>query len=126
MLTVTICGTVHDVGLDLRFEEQLRSQDIVMKRMCIPSIRNSINYCKCCCSGKWHCAHKKSVGFGVSATCMHSSPFAIKSVIASLPRTLTKTCALSITTSFSSLPSGPRDILMGVTHCLNSICFQLI
>ena len=37
---------VQDVGLELRFEEQLGSQDIVMKRKCIPSVRNSINNCK--------------------------------------------------------------------------------
>lgn len=37
---------VQDVEIMLNLEEQLGSQDIVMKRNCIPSTRNSINHCK--------------------------------------------------------------------------------
>lgn len=46
MLIMSLGDAVPDVGLELKFEEQLGSQDIVMKRKCIPHTRNSINNCK--------------------------------------------------------------------------------
>lgn len=39
---------VQNGGLGLTFEEQLGSQNTVMKRKCIPSVRNSTNNCKRC------------------------------------------------------------------------------
>lgn len=53
---------VQDVGLELRFEEKPRSQDIVMKGTCTASIRNSINSCKCCYPGKWQYVSQKEFG----------------------------------------------------------------
>ena len=57
------------MGLELRFEEQLGSQDIVMKRKCNSSVRNTLNNGKQMLSlGNSNVGPRKSVGFGVRLT----------------------------------------------------------
>lgn len=53
---------VQNGGLGLTFEEQLGSQNTVMKRKCIPSLRNSTNNCKRCYPGKWEYGSWKECG----------------------------------------------------------------
>lgn len=93
---------VQDVGLELRFEEQLGSQDMVMKRKCMPSVRNRINNCKQKLSlGNGNVGHRQSIGFGIRLTCIQVLADFL-SVTASSPMTSAKTYTLpSIWLSFS-------------------------
>lgn len=66
LMTTNLGNPVQDVGHELRFEEQLGSQDVLMKTKCIPSVRNSINNCKQMLSlGDGNVGHKQNVDFGL-------------------------------------------------------------